>query len=129
MPKRTCFIFQPIFPHFSGILAGHRAQRPISLPAVTASAISSIVFFNNTTWHFSATTPLVKLSQFYRYEDLSLSQHVFDFPSPYRFRRNVSAGLHCQCKIVTWIFLDLVATSSSLVFASFAFLRLSEPLE
>ena len=30
-----------------------------------------------------------------------------------RFHRNVSAGLHCHCEIVTWTFLDLAATSSS----------------
>jgi len=46
--KRTCFIFQPIFPHFSGILAGQSAQRPISLPPVIASAISSILLFDDT---------------------------------------------------------------------------------
>jgi len=33
---------------FSGILAGQRAQRPISLPPVIASAILSIVFFDDT---------------------------------------------------------------------------------
>jgi len=33
---------------FSAILSGQRAQRPISLPPVIASAISSIVFFDNT---------------------------------------------------------------------------------
>ena len=42
----------------------------------------------------------------------------FDFLSSYRFRRNVSAGLHCHCKIVTWTFLDLTATCSSLIVAS-----------
>jgi len=42
----------------------------------------------------------------------------FDFLSSYRFHRNVSVGLHCHCKIATWMFLDLVATSSSLIFAS-----------
>jgi len=46
--KRTCFIFQPIFPHFPGILVGQRAQRPISLPPVIALAISSIVLFYDT---------------------------------------------------------------------------------
>jgi len=45
MSKRTCFKFQPIFPHFvSSILADRRTQRPISLPPVIASAISFIVF-------------------------------------------------------------------------------------
>ena len=39
------------------------------------------------------------------------SNMSFYFLSSYRFRRNVSAGLHCHCKIVTWMFLDLVATS------------------
>jgi len=33
---------------FSGILAGQRTQRPISLPPLIASAISSIVFFDDT---------------------------------------------------------------------------------
>jgi len=32
----------------------------------------------------------------------------FDFLSSYGFRRNFSVGLHCHCKIVTWMFLDLV---------------------
>ena len=36
--KRTCFIFQKIFPQFSGILADQRVQRPISFPQVIASA-------------------------------------------------------------------------------------------
>jgi len=44
MSKRNCFIFQPIFPYFFGILAGQRAERPILLPPVIASAISFIVF-------------------------------------------------------------------------------------
>ena len=45
---------------FSGILAGQRAQRPISLPPAIASAISSIVFFDYTSWRSSATALLVK---------------------------------------------------------------------
>jgi len=63
MSKRTCFIFQPIFPHFSGILAGQRAQRSIWLPPVIASAISFTVFFDDTSWR-SATALLVKLGLF-----------------------------------------------------------------
>ena len=47
----------------------------------------------------------------------------FDLLSSYRFRRNVSAGLHCHGKIVTSMFLDVAATSSSVDFASFAFSR------
>jgi len=45
---------------FSGILAGQRAQRAISLPPVIASAISSIVFFGDTSWRSSATALLLK---------------------------------------------------------------------
>ena len=48
----------------SAMLAGQRAQRPISLPPVIASAISSIVFFDNTFWRSSATALLVKLGLF-----------------------------------------------------------------
>jgi len=107
--KRTCVIFQSIFLHFSGILAD---QRPISLPPVIASAISHLSCFS------MILNVLLLLHRWWnyiyshRYADISL-------PS-YRFRR-----LHCHCKIVTWMFLDLAATSSSLNFAScfFKFFR------
>ena len=122
MSKRACFIFQPIFPHFFGILAGHRAQRPISLPPVAVPAISSIAFFGDTTWRSSATALLAKLGLFHRYVDLSQCHNTFfDFLPSYKFRRNFSTGLHCHCKIVTWMFLALTAIYSSLIFASFAF--------
>ena len=49
---------------FSGILAGQRTQRPISLPPLIASAISSIVFFDDTSWRSSATAQLVILGLF-----------------------------------------------------------------
>jgi len=52
--KKT-FVFQPIFPHFSGILDD---QRP---PPVIASDNASVVFFDDTSWRSSAATPLVKL--------------------------------------------------------------------
>jgi len=45
---------------FSGILDD---QRPISFPPVIASASSSIVFFDDTSWR-SAAAPLVKLNLF-----------------------------------------------------------------
>jgi len=48
MSKRSCFIFQLISRIFSCILAGQRAQRPISLPPVKAPVISSIAFFDDT---------------------------------------------------------------------------------
>ena len=64
MTKRTSFIFQLIFPHFSGILAGQKTQRPISLPPVIVSASSSIVFFDDTSRRSSATALLVKLGLF-----------------------------------------------------------------
>jgi len=67
---------------FPGILTGRRAQRPISLPPVIASAISSIVFFDDTSWRSCATALLVKLGHFQRYVDLSLSQHVLCFSVP-----------------------------------------------
>jgi len=63
MSKRTCFIFQPIFPHFSGILAGQTDRRPISLPPVIASVFSSIVFFDDTSL-CSSTTALLALGLF-----------------------------------------------------------------
>ena len=125
MAKRTCFIFQPIFPLFSGILA---YQRPISLSPVIASTISSIVFFDDTSWSSSASgaAPLVKLSLFSSLRRFYVCTNMsFDFLSSYSFRRKVSARLHCHCKIVTWMFLDLAATSSSFIFAScfFTFFR------
>ena len=49
---------------FSGMLAGQRAQRPISLPPAIASAISPIVFFDDTSWRSSAPALLVKLGLF-----------------------------------------------------------------
>ena len=49
---------------FSGILAGQRAQRPMSLPPVITSAISFIVFFDDTSWRSSAIALLVKLGLF-----------------------------------------------------------------
>jgi len=73
MSKRTCLIFQQNSCIFSGILDD---QRHISLPPVIASAISSIVFFDDTPWRSSATAPLVKLGYSYRYVDLSLYQHL-----------------------------------------------------
>jgi len=49
---------------FSGTLASQKAQRPISLPPVIASAISSFVFFDHTSCRSSATALLVKLGLF-----------------------------------------------------------------
>ena len=49
---------------FSGILAGQRAQRPISLAPEIASATSSVVFFDYTSWRSSATALLVELGLF-----------------------------------------------------------------
>jgi len=147
MSKRTCFIFQPIFPHFSGILAGQRAQRSISLPPVIFSTISSIVLFVYRASHLSCIVHLSCFSSivshliyrafwwynltFFSYCTtgwtrsifivtlIQVCHKIFDFLSFYRFRRNVSAGLHFHCKIVTWmlldLFLDLAATSSSLI--------------
>jgi len=45
MLKRSCSIFQPIFPHFSDILAD---QGLILLPEVIESAILSIAFCDDT---------------------------------------------------------------------------------
>ena len=80
MSKRSCFIFQPIFPHFFGILAGQRARRPISFPPVIASAISSLVFFRDATWT-SITALLLGLGQFssLHRSTVILSQHVLRF--------------------------------------------------
>jgi len=115
--KRTSF-FNQCSRIFSGILD---AQRPISLSPVIASDNSSIVFFDDTPWRSSAAAPLVILRLLSLLRRLDLNSTKFDFLSFYRFRRNTSAGLNCHCKIVTWIFLDLAATSSSLIFASFTF--------
>ena len=49
---------------FPSILPDQRAQGPISLPPVMASAISFIVFFDDTPWRSSAITLLVKLGLF-----------------------------------------------------------------
>jgi len=46
--KKNLFHISTNIPTFSGILAGQRAQRPISLPPVIASAMSSIAFFDDT---------------------------------------------------------------------------------
>jgi len=64
MSERICFIFQPVFPHFSGVVAAQRAQRPISLPPVIASTSWSIVFFDFTSWRSSAIALLVKRGLF-----------------------------------------------------------------
>ena len=88
MSKRTCFIFQPIFPHFSGILADQRVQRPISLPQVIASAISSIVFFDYTSWRSSATALLVELGLFsslHRSKSVTTYSSIFCRLSPLDF--------------------------------------------
>ena len=75
-----------------------------------------IVFFNDTSW-LSAAALLVTqglLSSLHR--SYVCSNMFLDFLTSYRFRRYVSAGFHCHFKIVTWMFLDLAATSSSLIF-------------
>jgi len=46
--KEPVSYFNKYSRNFSGTLAGQRAQRPISLPPVIASAISSIMFFDDT---------------------------------------------------------------------------------
>ena len=46
--KEPFSYFNRYYRIFSGTLAGQRAQRPISLSPVIASAISSIVFFDDT---------------------------------------------------------------------------------
>jgi len=53
--KESASYFNQYSRIFSSILAGQRAQIPISLPPVIASAISSIVFFDDTSWRSSAT--------------------------------------------------------------------------
>jgi len=88
MSKRTCFIFQPIFPHFSGILADQSAQRPISLPQVIPSAISSIVFLDDTSWRSSATVLLVELGLFsflHRSKSVTTCSSIFCRLSPLDF--------------------------------------------
>jgi len=88
IPKRTCFIFQPIFPYFSGILAGQKTQRPISLPQVIASAISSIALFYYTSWRSSATAPLVELGLFsslHRSKSVTTCSSIFCRLSPLDF--------------------------------------------
>jgi len=86
-------------------------QRAISLPPVIASDNSSIVFIDDTSWRSSAAAPLVKLGLL---SSLCTSKSVTPcssiFCPLYRLCGNVSAGLHCHCKIVTWMFLDLAAT-------------------
>jgi len=55
-------------------------EKFLRMPMVIASAISSIVFFDDTSWRSSATALLVKLGiYFHRYVYLSLSQHVLRF--------------------------------------------------
>jgi len=46
--KEPVSYFNQYYRSFSGILAGQMAQRPISLPPVIVSPISSIVFFDDT---------------------------------------------------------------------------------
>ena len=115
---------------FSCIFAGQRAQRAISLPPVIASAISSIVFFDDTSWRSSATALLVKLSLFSSWRrSKSVTTCSSIFCPLNRFRRNVSAGLHCFCKIVhlksflTWLQLVPLSSVSLLLFV-----RPAEPL-
>ena len=65
---------------YAGILAGQRAQRPISLPPVKTSAISSMLYFSII--HLDLLLRLhCWLNEVYihRYVDLSLSQHVLRF--------------------------------------------------
>ena len=63
--KKNLFYISTNIPAFlSDILAGQRARRPISLPPVIASAISSIVFFGYTSWRSSATALLVEFGLF-----------------------------------------------------------------
>jgi len=98
----------------SCLLADERAQRPISLPPVIASVTSSIVFFDDTSWRSSATALLVKLGLF------SSSRRPKSVTTCCSILCSVLVQvpqkclrcLHCHCKIVTWMFLDLAATSS-----------------
>jgi len=64
MSKKTVSYFNQYSRIFSGILPGQRAQRPTSLLPVIFSVTSSIVFFDGTSWCFSATALLVKLGVF-----------------------------------------------------------------
>ena len=88
--KELVSYFNQYFRIFSGILTGHR---PISLPLVIASPISSIMFFDD------ARDVILLLHCWLNY--CRCHNMFFNFLSSYTFRRNVSARLHCHCKIVT----------------------------
>jgi len=130
MSKRTCFIFQPIFPHFFRYIG--RPEGPdtdIVASSGSVTAISSIVFLIDISWRSYATTLMVELGLFSslgRYKSVTTCFSIF---CPLAGSAEVSVGLHCRCKIVISMFLHLAATSSSFMFASFAFLRLLEQLE
>ena len=62
--KEPVWYFNQYSRIFPAILAGQRAERPISLPLVIALATSSVVFFDDTSWRSSATALLVKLDLF-----------------------------------------------------------------
>ena len=109
--KNNFWFFNQYSRVFSGILDD---QRPTYLPPVIALDNSSIVFIDDTSWRSSAV-PLVKLgllSSLRRSTSVTTCYSIFCHLAG-------SAGLHCHSKIATWMFLDVAATSSSLIFACF----------
>jgi len=78
--KETVSYFNQSSRIFSGTLTGQRDRRPISLPPVIASAMSSIVFFDDASWCSSATALLaLGLFSSLRRSTVSLSQHVLRY--------------------------------------------------
>ena len=127
--KKNLFHILTNIPAFSGLLAGQRAQRRISLPPGIASAISSIVFFDDdTSGRSSATAPLVKLDLFSslrRSKTVATCSSIFSHftgsaeMSPLEFTATVKYSLEC---FLTW--LQLIPLS----FLPLAFLHLENHL-
>jgi len=125
MSKRTCFIFQPMFPLFSGILAGQRAQKQTLLPPLIGSDISSVVFFDDTSWRSSAAVLLVKLclfSSLRRSKFITTCYSIFcpltssAEMSPLDFTATVKLSLEC---FLTWLQLLPLSFLSLLFFYVF----------
>jgi len=127
--KKNLFHISTNIPAFSSLLAGQRAQRPISFPSAIASAISSIVF---SMIHLDILLLLhhwLSWIYFHRYVDLRLSQHVLRFSVLLQVLQKClhwsSLPLWNSHLNVSWL---LATTFSCLIFASFAILHLWEPL-
>jgi len=129
MSKRTCFIFQSIFPHFFRYICWREGSETDIVHSSDSVRHLIYRFFDDTSLRSSATTLLVELGLFSslrRSKSVTTCSSIFcpltrsAEMSPLDFTATVKWSLAC---FLTWL-----ATSSSLVFASFAFLRLLEPL-